>query len=180
MLPGVPESRRDTGPASEGSAGQGGAGTTMLRTISRTSFQASHALLKSALAMLPAWLPAALFSELLALLTMIVPDSALAPALHAQDAHMGLAVPLTFSGQLVHTERALAIEADTATWRPSFRALASPSLKLGDHWYAYSALQISAGPYSFYKTYYSETEFETRWLQGFVGYRVERENQSIN
>ena len=50
-----------------------------------------------------------------------------------------------------------------------FRLTAYPALKLGDRWYLCSALQLTEEPYSYYETYYPESEFETRWIQAFLG-----------
>jgi hypothetical protein len=100
--------------------------------------------------------------------------------LQAQDAHIGVTMPMTISGQLLHTRRAQAIESDAQTILPSIRVLANPSLKLGDHWYASSTLQISGEPYSYYETYYPDREFETRWIQAFFGYRINGEKSSLS
>ncbi|MBI3934573.1 MAG: hypothetical protein HY316_07745 [Acidobacteria bacterium] len=91
--------------------------------------------------------------------------------LRAQDARFGVTVPLTIAGQLLHTERAKAIEEDAGTWRPAFRLTAYPALKLGTNWYFYSALQISEEPFSYYEAYYPEAEFEMSLVQAFWGYR---------
>ena len=100
--------------------------------------------------------------------------------LRAQDARFGVTVPLTIAGQLLRTERAQAIESDARVWRPAFRLTAYPSLKLGDHWYFYSALQWSEEPYSFYEAYYPEAEFESRLVQAFLGYQRSGERQAFS
>ena len=91
--------------------------------------------------------------------------------LAAQEARIGITVPLTISGQLLRTERARAIDADAPAWHPGFRLTAYPALKLGNHWYFYSALQLTTEPYSYYEAHYPESEFETRWIQAFLGYQ---------
>jgi hypothetical protein len=99
--------------------------------------------------------------------------------LGAQDASIGFAAPLTISGQLLHTERGLAVDGDARTWQPAVRALAYPSMKLGDHWSFYSALQLEQKPYSYYDTYYPESEFEAKWTQAFLGYRLSGERHAV-
>src|SRR5262245_30132507 len=77
-------------------------------------------------------------------------------AADSADAQIGLTVPLTLSGSLSRTARAQAIDPDSNPWKTGFRAVAYPSLKLGEHWYFYSALQANSEPYFYYDSYYPE------------------------
>ena len=99
--------------------------------------------------------------------------------LGAQDARVGVAVPLTVAGQALRTGRAEAIDADAVPWSAAFRATAYPSLKLGDRWYVYSAVQLNSEPYFFYESYYPDREVEARVLQAFLGYAWTGERKAL-
>ena len=91
--------------------------------------------------------------------------------LRAQDADIGVAMPVTITGQFLKTERPRKEEPDSSTLSGAFRAVLYPSLKLGSHWFVYSAFQISSAPYFYRDTYEPEEhEVETQTLQAFVGY----------
>ena len=99
--------------------------------------------------------------------------------LGAQDARVGVAVPLTVAGQILRTERAQAIEPDAGPWSAAFRATAYPSLKLGERWYFYSAVQLNSEPYFFYESYYPDREVEAEVAQAFLGYAWTGEGRAL-
>jgi hypothetical protein len=83
------------------------------------------------------------------------------------------------AGQVLRTVRAEAIDADAGPWSAAFRATAYPSLKLGDRWYVYSAVQLNSEPYFFYESYYPDREVEARVLQAFLGYAWTGERKAL-
>jgi hypothetical protein len=87
---------------------------------------------------------------------------------------------VTISGELFETHRAQAIDADADTWRPAIRATAYPSVKLGERWYFYSALQLSGGPFSYYDSFYPENETEHHIVQAFLAYRWAGERNAVS
>ena len=97
----------------------------------------------------------------------------------APEARIGLAVPLTLAGEIIRTQRPQAIEPGADPWNSGFRATAYPSLKLGEHWYFYSAIQMNSEPYFYYESYYPERDIEAKVLQAFVGYRWTGERSAV-
>ncbi len=88
----------------------------------------------------------------------------------AQDAQYGVALPFTFSGGFLDTQRAQYDDPTAPRDFGAFRLLAMPEIKLGSHWYGYGALQLRLTPY-FYQDSYEEVrqvKFDT--LQAFLGY----------
>src|SRR5579885_2784828 len=51
-----------------------------------------------------------------------------------------------------------------------FRALAVPEVKLGSHWYAYSAVQVRSTPFFYEDAYSADRTVKIDILQGFLGY----------
>lgn len=93
-----------------------------------------------------------------------------APRLAAQEAQYGFAVPLQITGGLMETGRAEAYDSSGADWSVGFHLLAEPEVRLGAHWYAYSAIQVRSTPFFYQDAYSYDREIKTNLLQGFVGY----------
>jgi hypothetical protein len=91
--------------------------------------------------------------------------------LTAQEATFGLSVPITISGDTQYTHGP-ATEYSGATSRTAgFRAVVSPALRLGPHWFVYSALDVHSSSYLPYGVGSDEdqrVQFDT--MQAFVGY----------
>ena len=62
--------------------------------------------------------------------------------LHAQEAQVGVTVPVTITGGFLDTDRPKADVPSATSLYPGFRVLAKPQMKLGSHWYFYSAIQV--------------------------------------
>ncbi|HEX6546365.1 MAG TPA: hypothetical protein VF023_08670 [Bryobacteraceae bacterium] len=96
-----------------------------------------------------------------------------------QEAASGVSVPVTLSGS------------SRAVWAPSeeggeersaaagFRAVLSPTLKLGSHWFAYAALDVHSSKYFSYYSEYDEQPVETKLMQAFVGYSTRLSGASV-
>src|SRR5581483_7243264 len=103
-----------------------------------------------------------------------------AGGLHAQDARLGITVPVTVTGEALYTQRERIYENPNARQlNAAFRAVLRPSLRLGSHWYFYSAIQADSKPFFYYDTYYDERELEARLLQAFLGYTWSGERRAI-
>lgn len=74
--------------------------------------------------------------------------------LQAQKAQVGVTVPVTITGGFLDTDRAKADDPSATSLYPGFRVLAKPQMKLGSHWYLYSAIQVRSTPF-FYEDAYS-------------------------
>ncbi len=73
--------------------------------------------------------------------------------LHAQDAQYGVAIPFTISGGFLDTQRGRNDDPTAPRDFVGFRLLATPELKLGNHWYGYAALQVRSTPYFYQDAY---------------------------
>ena len=100
--------------------------------------------------------------------------------LWGQDARIGVAAPFTVTGEALATQRLKSFDPGASNRVAAFRATAYPTLQLGKHWYAYSALQTSSEPFFYYESYYPEREVEVRLLQGFVGYTHTAERKAFS
>jgi hypothetical protein len=88
----------------------------------------------------------------------------------AQEAQAGIAMPLEITGGMLETDRAHAYDPSADPFTVGFHVLAEPELKLGSHWYVYSAVQVRSTPFFYQDAYSSVRQVRTDLLQGFVGY----------
>lgn len=91
-------------------------------------------------------------------------------SLPAQEAQFGVAMPLEIAGGILDTGRAQADSTSAPRWTAGFQVLAKPELKLGSHWYAYSAIQVRSTPFFYQDAFSADRSVETQLLQGFLGY----------
>lgn len=93
----------------------------------------------------------------------------LLPALLAEEARYGFEVPASVSVFGAHTRRGQPARGGSNV-RPAFRGVIYPALKLGNHWFAYGAVQVHSQPY-FYEELASGTRsINAAVLQAYVGY----------
>src|SRR5579883_2107414 len=88
----------------------------------------------------------------------------------AQEAAFGVAMPLTITGGILDTGRAQMDSPSAPRLTAGFRALAVPEVKLGSHWYAYSAVQVRSTPFFYEDAYSADRTVKIDILQGFLGY----------
>jgi hypothetical protein len=100
--------------------------------------------------------------------------------LRGQDSRIGVAMPFTVTGQALATQRLKSFDPGSSNRAAGFRATAYPTVQLGEHWYAYSAVQVSSEPFFYYESYYPEREVEAKVLQGFVGYTRTAERKALS
>ncbi len=62
----------------------------------------------------------------------------------------------------------------------AFRAMFYPSIKLGSHWYGYSAVEVNSEPYYYWEAYSNSREVNSYTLQAFVGYSRSAEKTAIS
>ncbi|HEY7307613.1 MAG TPA: hypothetical protein VH601_26045 [Bryobacteraceae bacterium] len=101
---------------------------------------------------------------------LLVPFSA-----RAQEATSGITVPVTLSGGAGYTNGIEHAEIDGA-----FRAVVSPTLSLGPHWFAYTALETRSSSSLGYG-YGTDEDGPVRFspLQAYVGYRTDGNGSSF-
>jgi hypothetical protein len=90
--------------------------------------------------------------------------------LAAQDARIGVAMPVTLTGEMMTTHRLQTFDPETRNVVLAARGMFYPTLKLGQSWYGYSAIQLKSEPYYYYETYYPRRGVDAALLQAFVGY----------
>lgn len=109
-------------------------------------------------------------STLLLLAGMSCVELAAQYAPNANVAQVGVVVPITITGGVLDTRRAQIKDPSAAAVTAGFRVLASPQLKLGSHWYIYSALQVYSTPFFYQDAYSADPQLKFDVLQAFVGY----------
>ena len=94
---------------------------------------------------------------------------------NGQEASSGFSLPLELTGDLLYGNLP-----EGETFSPGFRASAYPTLQLGSHWFAYSALDLQSSSLFGYESG-PETDHPVRFhvLQAFVGYNKVIRNASI-
>src|SRR5215467_9971569 len=90
--------------------------------------------------------------------------------LAAQEAEVGVTVPVTITGGVLDTRRTEADDPSAGSLSAGFRVLASPEIKLGPNWYVYSAVQVRSAPFFYQDAYHADRYMETKMLQLFLGY----------
>jgi hypothetical protein len=90
--------------------------------------------------------------------------------LHGQEAQVGVTVPVTITGGFLDTDRPKADDPSATSLYPGFRVLAKPQMKLGSHWYFYSAIQVRSTPFFYEDAYSADRGIDTQALQLFMGY----------
>jgi len=91
-------------------------------------------------------------------------------AASGQEAASGLSVPATLSGTARAVWAPSGESGEDRTAAAGFRAVLSPTLKLGSHWFAYSALDVHSSKYFPYYSEYDEQPVQIKLMQAFVGY----------
>ena len=100
--------------------------------------------------------------------------------LAAQDSKVGIAMPMTLSADAMATQRRETFDPTASNWAGSFRATFYPTLRLGSHWFAYSAIQVNLDPLFYYETYYPGRNVDTSLIQAFVGYSQTSEKKAFS
>jgi hypothetical protein len=99
---------------------------------------------------------------------------------NAQEATSSFEIPTTLTGASMFTKRLQGEDPKQSPYSFGFRAVISPTLRLGPHWFFYSALQINSTPYFYYDAYAAdERGVEFHALQAFVGYSTTVKKASL-
>jgi hypothetical protein len=96
-----------------------------------------------------------------------------------QDSNFGITLPVTLSGGAMYTGRLQLAEPDNSPFSAGFQAMAYPTVTLGKHWFAYSALDFRLAPYLYYDAYDADHDWYVEAIQAFVGYQVHGEKTSF-
>ena len=104
--------------------------------------------------------------------------SAIVP-LCAQETSSGISVPVTASAGVMDTQRLQLADPSGSPASEGLRLMLYPTLQLGPHWFAYSAVQVRLSPYFYYDAYYPEHEWYTDVIQAYAGYAIRGDKSSI-
>ena len=93
-----------------------------------------------------------------------------------QETSSGISIPITISGEARQTNEI----GDESSFDPGFRAVISPSLRLGPHWFVYAALDTHSASYFPYETGADDDrKIDVELMQAFVGYLKSSSRASI-
>lgn len=94
----------------------------------------------------------------------------LCPGVRGQEAVSGISVPITISGDARALWTRPAEPNEENRNAVGFRFVASPTLKLGEHWFAYSAFEVHSSKYFMYQSgKEQDLPVQFQLMQGFVG-----------
>jgi len=113
-------------------------------------------------------------------LSLLLTSASTCLRLEAQEADFGVSVPLTITAGVLETDRPKSMDPLAASLTAGFRALVMPQLKLGSHWFVYSAIQVRSTPFFYQDTYDSERTIDTDLLQLLVGYTASWKDTTIS
>src|ERR1700683_2935875 len=97
----------------------------------------------------------------------------------AQEADYGFTLPVTLSAGGMYSH---AWQADTPAagpLEPGFQAMLYPSFKLGEHWYAYGAVDVNLAPYYPFQADSATNRLKVYIIQGFLAYNRTKGNKSL-
>jgi hypothetical protein len=96
----------------------------------------------------------------------------LATAGLGQEADFGLSVPGTVSVGAMDTQRLQLANPSNSQAAFGARLMLYPTLKFGQHWFAYAALQARLLPYFYYDAFLRDRGLDMDVIQGYIGYTV--------
>jgi acetyltransferase-like isoleucine patch superfamily enzyme len=92
-------------------------------------------------------------------------------AMSGQEASSGISIPITISGDALYGNGAAAQDGESSSITGGVRAVVSPSVKLGAHWFIYSSVEVYSSPYfSYEQGLDNDTAVQAHVMQAFVGY----------
>ena len=103
----------------------------------------------------------------------------LVPLLQAQDSDFGISLPITLSAGGMYTQRLQLVEPSASPFTAGLNAMLYPTVKLGQHWFAYAAIEERLAPYLYYDAYEPDHEWYSHVIQAFVGYSIRMEKASV-
>jgi hypothetical protein len=113
----------------------------------------------------------------------VVLGAALAMPALPQDSDFGISVPVTMSAGAMYTGRLQSEQwgnwPSNSPFTGGLQVMLYPTLRLGKHWFAYSALDFRLAPYLYYDAYDPEHEWYIQAAQAYVGYQIHGEKTSV-
>jgi hypothetical protein len=97
-----------------------------------------------------------------------------------QESNYGVSVPVTVTGNLLYTNAKQTDDYRLSTGSAAgFRAVASPTVNMGEHWFAYSALHLYSSSYYTGSAYRNERAIGFDLMQAFLGYATKIGQTSV-
>jgi hypothetical protein len=101
----------------------------------------------------------------------------------SQDSNFGSSMPVTLSAGAMYTVRLQSEQwgnwSSSSPFTTGFQLMLYPTLRLGKHWFAYSALDFRLAPYLYYDAYDPQHEWYIQAAQAYVGYQIHGEKTSV-
>jgi hypothetical protein len=97
----------------------------------------------------------------------------------AQEANVGVALPVTITGGALYTHRPQAADSGASPVTGAFHAVLSPTLKLGPHWFVYSSVHLRSTPFYYYDAYEPDHQIDLQVVQAFIGYTRTHKTTSV-
>jgi hypothetical protein len=92
-------------------------------------------------------------------------------SVQAQEAAASFEVPVAIGGDAIFTHRLQSGDPSDRPFTGGFRVVVSPALRLGRHWFFYSAVQVNSNQYFYYDAFSGDGPFtQVHALQAFAGY----------
>lgn len=92
-------------------------------------------------------------------------------AISGQEASSGISIPITISGDALYGNGAAAQDGENSSITGGVRAVVSPTLKLGSHWFIYSSVEVYSPSYFSYEQGLDNNQaVRAHVMQAFVGY----------
>lgn len=103
----------------------------------------------------------------------------LASVSQAQESGFGFSVPITLTGGALYTHRLKTNDSSARPFTPGVRALLTPTVQFGEHWYGGASLNLSSKPFFPFQAYESEHQLFMRWIQAYVGYKYQSGRKGV-
>jgi hypothetical protein len=97
----------------------------------------------------------------------------------SQEATAGLSVPVTISGNAQYSRTSESGSSSDNYRDFAFRALIAPSLQLGPHWFAYSAVDVRSSSYGGYEASGPGSAVTATLMQGYLGYKTDWKDAAL-
>jgi hypothetical protein len=97
----------------------------------------------------------------------------------AQEADYGFALPATLSAGGMYSHAWEQATPTAGPLEPGFQLVLYPSFKLGEHWYAYSAVDVNLSPYNYFQDNSATNRLQFFVIQAYLAYHRAKGSRSL-
>jgi hypothetical protein len=97
----------------------------------------------------------------------------------AQEADYGFTLPATLSAGGMYSHAWEQATPTAGPLEPGFQLMLYPSFKLGEHWYAYGAVDINLSPYNYFQDDSATNRLKVYVIQAFLAYNRTKGSRSL-